>query len=295
MTQSAEPFIAAATTHGPELRAKGLSLGYGRRPIIDNLDLEVIPGAITVIVGANASGKSTLLKGLARLLKPDAGQVTLGGRNIAALPGKKVATVVGLLPQQPVAPDGITVADLVGRGRYPHQGWFRQWSSTDDEIVAAAMAATNTGELAARRLEDLSGGQRQRVWIAMVLAQDPDILLLDEPTTCLDVTHQIEVLDLLLERNRERGTTVVMVLHDLNLAARYADHLVVMRSGSIAASGAPTETLTADIVRHAFDLDAAIVPDPVCGAPMVVPIGRFHGRAPTTAAPDVRRIEHASI
>ncbi|WP_199182384.1 ABC transporter ATP-binding protein [Cryobacterium sp. Y11] len=261
------------------LRAEGLSLGYDQRPIIDNLDLEIIPGAITVIVGANASGKSTLLKGLARLLKPDAGQVTLGGRNIAAVPGKQVATVVGLLPQQPVAPDGITVADLIGRGRYPHQGWFRQWSSTDDEIVAGAMAATNTHELAARRLEDLSGGQRQRVWIAMALAQNPEILLLDEPTTFLDVTHQIEVLDLLLERNRERGTTVVMVLHDLNLAARYADHLVVMRAGRIVANGAPVETLTAEIVRDAFDLAALIVPDPVCGSPMVVPIGRFHGRA----------------
>ncbi|WP_105035941.1 ABC transporter ATP-binding protein [Cryobacterium aureum] len=270
-----------------QLRAEGITLGYDHTPIIDGLDLEVIPGAITVIVGANASGKSTLLKGLARLLKPEAGQVTLGGRNIAALSGKKVATVVGLLPQQPIAPDGITVADLVGRGRYPHQGWFRQWSSTDDEIVAAAMAATNTQQLAARRLEDLSGGQRQRVWIAMALAQDPEILLLDEPTTFLDVTHQIEVLDLLLERNRERGTTVVMVLHDLNLAARYADHLVVMRAGSIVANGAPAETLTADIVRHAFDLEAAIVPDPVCGAPMIIPIGRFHGRVSTAETPEV--------
>ena len=263
----------------PRLRAEGVSLGYDQTRIIDNLDLEVIPGAITVIVGANASGKSTLLKGLARLLKPDGGQVTLNGRNIAALPGKKVATVVGLLPQQPVAPDGITVADLVGRGRYPHQGWFRQWSSTDGETVAAAMAATNTDQLASRRLEDLSGGQRQRVWIAMALAQDPEILLLDEPTTFLDVTHQIEVLDLLLERNRERGTTVVMVLHDLNLAARYADHLVVLRAGRIVANGAPAETLTAEIVREAFDLEALIRPDPVCGSPMVVPIGRFHGRA----------------
>ena len=262
------------------LRAENVSLGYDHTPIIENLDLEIVQGAVTVIVGANASGKSTLLKGLARLLKPDTGQVTLGGRNIAALPAKKVATVVGLLPQQPIAPDGITVADLISRGRYPHQGWFRQWSSTDDAIVAAAMAATNTHELAARRLEDLSGGQRQRVWIAMALAQDPEILLLDEPTTFLDVTHQIEVLDLLLERNRERGTTVVMVLHDLNLAARYADHLVVMCAGRIVANGTPAETLNADIVRNAFDLDATIVSDPVCGAPMVVPIGRFHGRVP---------------
>ena len=260
------------------LRAEGVTLGYDQTPIIDNLDLDIVPGAITVIVGANASGKSTLLKGLSRLIKADAGQVTLDGRNIAALPGKKVATVVGLLPQQPIAPDGITVADLVGRGRYPHQGWFRQWSSTDDEIVEVALVATNTVDLSARRLDDLSGGQRQRVWIAMALAQDPEILLLDEPTTFLDLTHQIEVLDLLLERNRERGTTVVMVLHDLNLAARYADHLVVMRAGQIVANGTPAETLTEEIVQHAFDLEARIVRDPVCGAPMVVPIGRFHGR-----------------
>ncbi|SDM71919.1 iron complex transport system ATP-binding protein [Cryobacterium flavum] len=284
-----------------QLRAEGITLGYDHTPIIDGLDFEVIPGAITVIVGANASGKSTLLKGLSRLIKPDAGQVTLGGRNIAALPGKKVATVVGLLPQQPIAPDGITVADLVGRGRYPHQGWFRQWSSTDDEIVAAAMAATNTEQLAARHLEDLSGGQRQRVWIAMALAQDPEILLLDEPTTFLDVTHQIEVLDLLLERNRQHGTTVVMVLHDLNLAARYADHLVVMRAGKIIATGAPADTLTAEIVRSAFDLEARIVPDPVCGAPMVVPIGRFHGRAadpdpaPADPAPATRSRLHQQV
>ncbi|TFD71649.1 ABC transporter ATP-binding protein [Cryobacterium sp. Hb1] len=278
------------------LRAESVSLGYDHTAIIENLDLEIVQGAVTVIVGANASGKSTLLKGLARLLKPDTGQVTLDGRNIAALPAKKVATIVGLLPQQPIAPDGITVADLISRGRYPHQGWFRQWSSTDDAIVAAAMAATNTHELAARRLEDLSGGQRQRVWIAMALAQDPEILLLDEPTTFLDVTHQIEVLDLLLERNRERGTTVVMVLHDLNLAARYADHLVVMCAGRIVANGTPAETLNADIVRKAFDLDATIVSDPVCGAPMVVPIGRFHGLVPPGSPRlNVPALEHSHI
>ncbi|TFD50296.1 ABC transporter ATP-binding protein [Cryobacterium frigoriphilum] len=247
--------------------------------IVDALSLDVLAGAVTVIVGANASGKSTLLRGLARLLKPQAGVVTLDGRDIAALPSKKVATVVGLLPQQPVAPEGITVADLVSRGRYPHQGWFRQWSSTDDAIVTEAMAATATLPLAARRLEELSGGQRQRVWIAMALAQQPDILLLDEPTTFLDVTHQIEVLDLLLELNRTRGTTVVMVLHDLNLAARYADHLVVMRAGAIIAAGTPAATLTVPVVLEAFGLAARVVADPVCGSPMVVPIGRFHGAA----------------
>jgi iron complex transport system ATP-binding protein len=260
-----------------ELTAAGLSLGYDGVRIVHELDLMIEPGAVTVIVGANASGKSTLLRGLARLLPPQAGRVTLDGRDIAGLPSRQVATVVGLLPQQPIAPDGIGVADLVGRGRYPHQGWFRQWSSTDDAIVAAAMAATDTLELAPRRMEELSGGQRQRVWIAMALAQKPDILLLDEPTTFLDVTHQIEVLDLLHELNHEQGTTVVMVLHDLNLAARYADRLVVMRHGRIVAEGSPTDVLTEQVVQEAFGLTARIIADPVCGSPMVVPIGRFHG------------------
>jgi len=260
-----------------ELTAAGLSLGYDGVRIVHELDLMIEPGAVTVIVGANASGKSTLLRGLARLLPPQAGRVTLDGRDIAGLPSRQVATVVGLLPQQPIAPEGIGVADLVGRGRYPHQGWFRQWSSTDDAIVAAAMAATDTLELAPRRMEELSGGQRQRVWIAMALAQKPDILLLDEPTTFLDVTHQIEVLDLLHELNHEQGTTVVMVLHDLNLAARYADRLVVMRHGRIVAEGSPTDVLTEQVVQAAFGLTARIIADPVCGSPMVVPIGRFHG------------------
>jgi len=260
-----------------ELTAAGLSLGYDGVRIVHELDLMIEPGAVTVIVGANASGKSTLLRGLARLLPPQAGRVTLDGRDIAGLPSRQVATVVGLLPQQPIAPEGIGVADLVGRGRYPHQGWFRQWSSTDDAIVAAAMAATDTLELAPRRMEELSGGQRQRVWIAMALAQKPDILLLDEPTTFLDVTHQIEVLDLLHELNHEQGTTVVMVLHDLNLAARYADRLVVMRHGRIVAEGSPTDVLTEQVVQEAFGLTARIIADPVCGSPMVVPIGRFHG------------------
>jgi iron complex transport system ATP-binding protein len=281
---SASPAVTPAVA-GPdrrraqvhELRAVGLSLGYDGKTIVDTLDLTIEPGRVTVIVGANASGKSTLLRGIARLLRPEKGEVVLDGADISSLSSKKVATVVGLLPQQPIAPDGITVSDLVGRGRYPHQGWFRQWSSSDDAIVADALAATDTLGLAERRLEELSGGQRQRVWIAMALAQDPDILLLDEPTTFLDVTHQIEVLDLLLELNRERGTTVVMVLHDLNLAARYADRLVVMSKGQIIAAGSPSQTLTEAVVGDAFGLEARIVPDPVCGSPMVVPIGRFHG------------------
>jgi iron complex transport system ATP-binding protein len=208
--------------------------------------------------------------------------VSLDGRDIQALPPKDVARIVGILPQSPIAPEGITVGDLVGRGRYPHQGWFRQWSPADDEAVTDALRVTSSLELIGRRMEELSGGQRQRVWIAMALAQDPDILLLDEPTTFLDVRHQLDVLDLLAGLNRTRGTTVVMVLHDLNLAARYADELVVMAGGSVIASGPPSEVLTVELVREAFGLNALITPDPVCGTPMVVPIGKFDSMAETS-------------
>ncbi|MET1042921.1 MAG: ABC transporter ATP-binding protein [Microbacteriaceae bacterium] len=269
----------AAVTRKPRhtLRAEKLGLGYDGRSIISDLDLTVAEGQVTVIVGANASGKSTLLRGISRLLKPASGRVTLDGRDIHTQAAKDVARTVGILPQSPTAPEGITVADLVGRGRYPHQGWFRQWTSTDDAQVTEALRATDTAQLASRRIEELSGGQRQRVWIAMVLAQDPDILLLDEPTTYLDVTHQIEVLDLLTDLNRSRGTTVVMVLHDLNMAARYADHIVVMAAGQIIASGPPVEVISAELVQSAFALESRVIVDPVCGAPMVVPVGRFHG------------------
>ena len=267
-----------------ELRAERLELGYDDTAVVHGLDLTLATGRVSVIVGANASGKSTLLRGLARLLKPREGRVVLDGDDLNRLPAKQVATVLGLLPQQPVAPDGITVGELVARGRYPHQGWFRQWSSQDDRLVAEALAATDTLDLASRRVEDLSGGQRQRVWIAMVLAQDPELLLLDEPTTFLDVTHQIEVLDLLAGLNRSRGTTIAMVLHDLNLAARYADELIVLRSGRIVAQGPPAEVLTEQLVAEAFNLTARIVPDPVSGSPMVVPVGKFHS-ASVAAAP----------
>jgi iron complex transport system ATP-binding protein len=259
------------------LRTHGLSLAYDGQPVIRGLDLTIPDGAVTVIVGANACGKSTLLRGIARLLRPEAGVVELDGRDIRSVPTKELARVLGILPQSPIAPEGITVSDLVGRGRYPHQGWFRQWSAEDDRIVADALAVTSTLELGERRVEQLSGGQRQRVWIAMALAQDPDILLLDEPTTFLDVAHQLEVLDLLLQLNRERRTTVVMVLHDLNLAARYADTLVLMARGEVLASGTPAQVITAENLKEAFGLDARIVTDPVAGSPMVVPIGRFHG------------------
>ncbi|WP_448071738.1 ABC transporter ATP-binding protein [Georgenia yuyongxinii] len=268
-----------------DLRAEALSLAYEGDPVVRDLDLEIPPAAVTAIVGANGCGKSTLLRGVARLLRPRSGVVRLDGAPVHARPAKEVARTIGILPQSATAPEGITVADLVGRGRYPHQGWFRQWTTTDDAVVRAALEATATLDLAARRVEELSGGQRQRVWIAMALAQDPDVLLLDEPTTFLDVTHQIDVLDLLLEQNRERGTTVVMVLHDLNMAARYADHLVVMADGQVLATGPPSTVLTRELVGRAFGLEARILPDPVCGSPMVVPIGRFHGAGAAEPAP----------
>jgi iron complex transport system ATP-binding protein len=236
----------------------------------------VVPdGAITAIVGANACGKSTLLRGLARIMRPRGGAVTLDGRDIHRLPTREVARTVGLLPQSPTAPDGIRVADLVARGRHPHQGVLRRWSPADDDVVAAALAATGTAALADRPVDALSGGQRQRVWIAMALAQDPDVLLLDEPTSFLDVAHQVDVLDLLGELNRGRGTTVVMVLHDLNLAARYSDHMVAMAAGRIVTRGTPAEVVTPQTIRDAFGLDARVVADPVCGTPMMVPVGRF--------------------
>jgi iron complex transport system ATP-binding protein len=253
------------------LEASGLTLGYDDRRVIDGLDLVVPPGEVSVIVGANGSGKSTLLRGLGRLLKPVAGQVLLDGRDLRSLPTRTVARQVGLLPQQPIAPEGISVRDLVGRGRYPHQGWFARWTAYDEQVVAEALAATSTAELADRPVEELSGGQRQRVWIAMALAQRPEVLLLDEPTTYLDIAHQVEVLDLLRTLNRSSGATVVMVLHDLNLAARYADHLVVMADGRIIREGAPRDCLTAEVVAEAFGLDAVVVDDPVAGTPLVVP------------------------
>ena len=262
------------------LSAQNLELAYDERKVVDSLSLTLPAGKITIIVGANACGKSTLLRGLARLLKPSAGAVYLNGRDIHTVPSRQVARTLGLLPQTPTAPEGITVADLVGRGRYPHQGWFRQWTPGDDAAVAAALAATDTVDLAGRNVDELSGGQRQRVWIAMALAQETDILLLDEPTTFLDVTHQIEVLDLITDLNRRAGTTVAIVLHDLNLAARYADHLVAMKDGQIAAEGAPADVVTEELVGAVFGLQSRVIPDPVSGTPMVVPLGRHHSAVP---------------
>lgn len=258
------------------LEARDVRLGYGDRDIVPSLTVAIPPGRITVIVGPNACGKSTLLRAMARLLPPTSGAVLLDGRSIQEVPTKEVAAVLGILPQSPSAPEGITVADLVGRGRYPHQGWFRRWSGEDDAAVAQALRSTDVLELADRPVDELSGGQRQRVWIAMALAQRTDILLLDEPTTYLDVSHQLDVLDLLTDLNREHGVTMVAVLHELNMACRYADHLIAMREGRIIAQGAPTEIVTEELVTEVFGMSCSVIEDPASGTPMVVPLGRHH-------------------
>lgn len=257
------------------LTAQTLTLGYGTEAIVDALSLTLLPGKVTMIVGANASGKSTLLRGLARLLAPRSGAVLLDGQDLHRMPSRQVARKLGILPQTPVAPEGITVAELVGRGRTPHQALFRHWGSADDAAVMAALEATGTLDLVERSVDELSGGQRQRVWIAMALAQETELLLLDEPTTYLDLAHQIEVLELLSQLNRQRGTTIAVVLHDLNLAARYGDHLVALRNGRVHAEGKPAAVLDAELVRDVFNLESIVVDDPVSGTPLVVPLGRF--------------------
>lgn len=267
-----------------DLRTVDLTLAYDRAPVVENLDLAVPDGRISVVVGANASGKSTVLRGLARLLRPAGGTVLLDGASLEQLRTLEVAKLMALLPQSPVAPEGITVADLIGRGRYPHQGWFRRWSAADDAAVAAALTATGTTQLAERTVATLSGGQRQRVWVAMALAQQTDLLLLDEPTTYLDINHQVDLLDLLTTLNRERGTTIVLVLHDLNLAFRYAHHLVAMKAGQVVAEGRPGDVVTAGMVTDVFGLDCRVVDCPVSGAPMVVPVSAHDVRATTAAS-----------
>ncbi|MET8756397.1 ABC transporter ATP-binding protein [Lentzea sp. NPDC004782] len=258
------------------LEASSLSVGYGERLVVDTLDLSVVSGTVTAVIGPNGCGKSTLLRALGRLLPARSGAVLLDGKQIDRMATKDVARVLGLLPQSPSAPEGLTVADLVARGRHPHQTWYRQWSSDDAAAVDAALAMTGISDLAERTVDELSGGQRQRAWISMALAQGTDLLLLDEPTTYLDLAHQIDVLDLVQELHATMGRTIVMVLHDLNLAARYADTIVAMRDGRIVAQGTPAEVLTEQLLLDVFGLDARVVDDPVAGTPLVVPVGSRH-------------------
>ncbi|NWO16634.1 MAG: ABC transporter ATP-binding protein [Corynebacterium sp.] len=260
------------------LHVKDVSVGYGERTVLDTLNVDIKRGAVTSIVGPNGCGKSTLLRTMSRLLTPTKGEIVLDGKSIHDIPTRKLATQLGLLPQTPIAPDGIVVADLVGRGRTPHQGILGRWSQQDYDIVAEALETTGISDLAERSIDELSGGQRQRVWIAMALAQRTDTLLLDEPTTYLDVKHQLDVLDLLTELNRDRGTTIVMVLHDLNLAARYSDELVAVSGGKVFAHGHPREVITKENVKSVFGIDSVIITDPVSDQPAVMPIGRHHLR-----------------
>ena len=264
---------------GERLRGERLSLRYERRLVIDELDVAIPDRSFTAIIGPNACGKSTLLRGLSRLLRPASGAVFLDGQAIGSLPAKEVARRLGLLPQSPVAPDAITVADLVSRGRHPHQRLLRQWSKQDEQAVAEAMAATGVAELAERPVDELSGGQRQRVWIAMVLAQQTPILLLDEPTTFLDIAHAVDVLDLCEELHEREGRTLVTVLHDINHAARYATHLIAMKDGRIVAQGPPARILTGELVEEVFGLPCRVIEDSESGHLLVVPRARRHARA----------------
>ncbi|MBT2364766.1 ABC transporter ATP-binding protein [Streptomyces sp. ISL-10] len=270
------------------LTARELTLAYEDRTVVHDLDLAVPDGQVTVIVGPNACGKSTTLRALGRLLKPKGGAVLLDGQELAKIPTKRIAQSIGLLPQSPVAPEAITVADLVARGRQPHQAWWKQWSDEDERAVTDAMERTDVTALADRPVDELSGGQRQRVWIAMALAQETDLLLLDEPTTYLDISHQVEVLDLVRQLNHERGRTVVAVLHDLNQAARYAGHLVAMKAGRIVAEGRPADIVTAELVHEVFGLESVVIPDPVTGSPLVVPAAPY--TPASSPAPPTERV-----
>lgn len=269
------------------LTAEGLRLGYGSTTVVHDLDLVVPEGKVTAIVGPNGCGKSTLLRGLSRLRRPLDGQVLLDGQDLHRMPTKQVARSLALLPQQPVAPEGITVGELVSRGRHPHHGLLRQWTREDDDVVAEALELTGTAHLVSREVAELSGGQRQRVWIALVLAQRTDLLLLDEPTSFLDIAHQVEVLDLVRDLSVERGTTVVMVLHDLSLAARYADHLVAMRAGRVIAQGGPREVVTAETVCDVFGVTCRVLWQEATGDLSVIPLGRHRpvGHLGAAAAP----------
>lgn len=256
------------------IRTNELTLSYGEKIIIDELDLAIPKGEISVFIGGNGCGKSTLLRSIARLLKPKEGSVLLEGKSIAKLSTKAVAKKLAILPQSPTAPEGLSVLQLVKQGRFPHQSWLKQWSDEDEAIVNRALEATRMVELQDRPVDELSGGQRQRAWIAMTLAQDTDIILLDEPTTYLDMTHQIEILDLLFELNETENRTIVMVLHDLNLACRYAHNIVAIRDQKVYKQGKPEEVVNCKLVQDVFDMQCQVLTDPLFGTPLCIPHGR---------------------
>ncbi|MCE3199730.1 ABC transporter ATP-binding protein [Paenibacillus sonchi] len=267
-----------ATVKGGEtlatLEARGLTVSYGSKTVIQNLNVQIPKGRITVLIGGNGCGKSTLLRTLARLLKPGGGEVLLDGGRIARLSTREVAKAMSILPQGPTAPEGLTVRQLVRQGRYPHQSWLKAWSGEDEAMVRSALEAAQVADLADHTVDSLSGGQRQRVWIAMSLAQGTDLLLLDEPTTYLDLAHQVEILDMLYELNEREGRTIVMVLHDLNLACRYAHHMVAVHAGNIYAEGAPESIITPETVKAVFQLDCEVIRDPLFGTPLCIPHGK---------------------
>ena len=258
----------------PAIITHSLSLGYGEKLIINDMNIEIPRGEITVFIGANGCGKSTLLRSVARLLKPQSGSVLLEGKAISSMSSKNIARKLAILPQAPVAPEGLTVYQLVKQGRYPYQSWLKQWSSLDEEKVQQAIESTNLTDLKDRAVDELSGGQKQRAWIAMTLAQDTDIILLDEPTTYLDMAHQIDILDLLFDLNESENRTIVMVLHDLNLACRYADNLVSLKDGEIFAKGRPEDIVTPEMVQQVFGMKCQIASDPIFGSPMCIPFGK---------------------
>ncbi|MFD5766082.1 ABC transporter ATP-binding protein [Streptomyces sp. NPDC127049] len=283
--------MSAPPPRTARLRVESATIGYDKRGIAEHLSVAIPDESFTVVVGPNACGKSTLLRGLSRLLKPSAGRFVLDGRDITSYRTKEVARRVGLLPQSSIAPDGITVAELVARGRYPHQGFVRQWTEEDERAVLRAMRQTSVAELSGRPVDELSGGQRQRVWVAMALAQHTDILLLDEPTTFLDITHQIELLELFTDLHHA-GHTLVAVLHDLNHAARYGTHLIAMKDGAVVAEGTPDEVVTAELVEEVFGLRCLVTRDPVTGSPQVVPLGRERTRHRPADHTDAESAKH---
>jgi len=256
------------------VKTDSLSIGYTNHLLFENLNLHIPQGEITVFVGSNGCGKSTLLRSIARLLKPESGAVLLEGKDVNRMSSKDVAKKMGILPQSPISPEGLTVHDLVKQGRYPHQSWLKRWSEEDTVKVESAMEATNISDLRDQAVDTLSGGQRQRAWIAMTLAQDTDVILLDEPTTYLDMTHQIEILDLLFELNEKKNRTIVMVLHDINLASRYAHNIVAIKDGEVHAQGKPEEIVTCDLVRSVFGMECQVSKDPMFGTPHCIPFGR---------------------